>query len=122
MPTDEQIIDRIRKARRYRRAIGVACAALGLVMLLAVIFVTHRLHAQSDVVFREIGRHPRPTTQDTDDALGEARFGNGFALGFICAGGLAAASSLIVNGGFWFFATNRRDTLLLKYWDIRPKE
>ncbi len=120
LPTDEQIVERIRSGQRYRRPLGAVCAVLGVGGILLVLLAVRQLQTQSNAVFEELSRSPHPTTQQLAQSVDQARFGSGFEIGFMCAAGLAGASSLVASGCVWLLFTNRRDALLLKCWSRSP--
>lgn len=115
--TDAQIIERIRKARRYRRPLGAVCAALGVAGVLVGLWLLHKMEAQSTALFQEFARYPNPSTQQSIKFLDEVSFSSGLAIGFSFAVGLSGACSLAVSGFVWLLVKNRCDTLLLNCWD-----
>jgi hypothetical protein len=122
MRSDEQIIQSIRRDQRLRRPMGFACVVFGLIGVALVLYWTRDLRAQALSTFEQLSRAPRPTTQQVERAFDETRFTSGFALGCLCAAGLAGALPLAMHGLIWVFVRNRKDQLLLKLWDDRPPE
>jgi hypothetical protein len=122
MLSDEQIIQNIRRDQRLRRPLGFLFAILGLTGVALVGYWTHDRRAQALSTFEDLSRTPHPTTQQADRALDESRFTSGFALGSLCAAGLAGTLPLAVHGLIWVFVRSRRDLLLLKLWEQRPPE
>lgn len=119
LPSDEQIIERVRRAQRYRRPLGAACTVLGLAGVALVLFLVHGLRAQSLALLEQLGRVPEPTAQRVAQVLDHARFNSGFGIGLILAGGLSGASGLAASGLVWLLVSSRKDRLLLKCWDER---
>lgn len=122
MPSDEQIIQNLRRDQRLRRPLGIIFTILGLIGAALVCYWTQDLRAQSLATFDEMSRAPHPTTQQVERAFDESRFTSGFALGSLCAAGLAGALPLAMHGLIWVFVRNRKDQLLLKLWDDRSSE
>lgn len=116
-PSDEQIIERVRKAERYRRPLGALCLVFGLIGIALVVYWVHDLHVQSAAIFDELAKSPQPSTQRVAQSFDAARFNTGFSLGFMAAAGLAGAAECAVFGLIWVFIRNRKDRLLLKVWD-----
>jgi len=121
LPTDEQVIERVRRAQRYRRLIGIICIILGLVGIAIVAYWVHALETKSLAVFHELAEKSNPTTHDVERSIDETRFSMGFTLGFISASGFTGACGLCAAGFVYVLTSNRKDRLLLKCWDSKPE-
>ena len=120
LPSDADIIERVRTSHRRRRAIGAVCAVLGTCGLLLILYFVDSVYNQSQALLSEVARAPQPTTQQAAVSLNETRYIMGFTLGFLCAGGLAGTSTLAALGCLWLLTGgSRKDKLLLKCWDAQ---
>ena len=115
--TDEQLIDRVRRAQRYRRLIGTVCMVVGFLAIGVVVYWVNDMHARSLAILNSLARAANPTTQQVAQSLDESGFIIGFTVGVIAAGGFAGACVLSVTGLIHLLARNRKDLLLLKCWD-----
>ena len=117
LPTDEQVIERIRRWQRYRRPVGALCFLLGVAAVAIVLFWVHDLRAQSLALLSQLDPSKTPSTQEMQDSFEHAQYNWGFGLGFMLASGLAAGASLATSGLVWLLAQSRKDRLLLRCWD-----
>jgi hypothetical protein len=117
--TDEQLVERIRRAQRYRRLFGVICIILGLVGIAFCAYWINALETKSLAVFHEIADPSNPTTHEVERSLDQTRFNMGFALGFISASGFAGACGLCAAGFVYALTRNRKSKLLLDRWDSK---
>jgi len=116
--TDEEIIERIRREQRYRWPIGITCAIVGIAGLVVTFSYIQLIVSLSHDMTSPM--EPPPTTQQIARQLDQSRFYVGIALGFILAEGLTSFIGL-AGVGLWMFRNNRKDKMLLKYWDAnRP--
>jgi hypothetical protein len=69
LPSDEQVIERVCRAQRYRRPLGAACVILGLAGIALVFYFIHGLRAQSLEVLDQLGRLREPTTRQVAQVL-----------------------------------------------------
>jgi hypothetical protein len=117
--SDDALIERVRRARRYRRPLGAICLLVGLLGMALLAYWTHNMMARWQELFDELARSPSPTTQQFERGMNESRFLTGFGLGCTAAAFWAAANVCAVAGVVCLVARNRKDDLLLKCWDDR---
>ena len=120
LPTDEQVIEHIRRWQRYLRPAGAICFLLGLAAVALILYWIHDLRAQSLAFFSQLNDIRRPTTKDVQRSFDYAQYNIGFALGFGLATGLFAGTSLATSGLVWLLTQSRKDRLLLRCWDGQP--
>jgi len=116
-PSDELVIDRVRKEQRYRRPLGTVCVVIGLMGIGLVVYWVHDLDTQSVALFDELAKSPQPSTQHVAQSFDAVRFNTGFSLGFMAAAGLAGATECAVFGLVWITVPSSKDRLLLRVWD-----
>lgn len=117
LPTDEQVIERIRRWQRYRRPVGALCFVLGVAAVALVLYWVHDLRSQALAFFSQLDPTKTPTTQEMQLSFEHAQYNMGFGLGFILATGLSVGTSLAASGLVWLLVQSRKDRLLLQCWD-----
>jgi hypothetical protein len=120
LPTDEQVVERIRRWQRYRRPVGAICFLLGVAAVALILYWVHDLRAQSLALLSQLDPSRTPTTQQMQRSFDHAQYNMGFGLGFGLAAGLSAGVWLATSGLLWLLTQNRKDRLLLRCWDGRP--
>ena len=116
--TDEQIIDRLRRAQRYRRPLGIAFLCVGVVCAVLLFYFVNNMRTRSLAIFAELQPGSTPTTQQIKQTFDAAQFNIGFGLGSAFITGLTSCCSLAASG-FVFLFPNRKDRLLLECWGDR---
>ncbi|HEV7301716.1 MAG TPA: hypothetical protein VGN72_20430 [Tepidisphaeraceae bacterium] len=121
LPTDEQVIERLRFWQRRRRMVGVAMLVIGIAVVGGALYEVRKLHEQSVAIFAELDREAAPTTKTFEETMDQTQFNTGLMLGFLLATGLSAGASLAVTGLVCVITQNRKDRLLLQCWDDTMK-
>jgi len=119
LPTDEQVIERIRSWQRYRRPVGAICFLVGLAIVAFILYWVHDLRAQTLALLSQLDPSLTPA-QEMQRSFDHAQYNMGFGLGFILAAGLSAGTSLVTSGLICLLAQSRKDRLLLRCWDGQP--
>ncbi len=114
--TDEQIIARVYKSIRSRRMIGTIFLILGIAGFAAFLYWTNDLLAKAISMLIDLNHGPPPGRQQIDDLI-KMSANMGFTLGFFFAGGMGGCGSLAIHGLVMILFKNRKDHMLLKYWE-----
>ncbi len=119
--TDDQFIERVRKAQRYRRMAGAFCVFLGIVFGALFLYYLDNTQRQGLATLDEMQAIEQPTTQQQAQFTEHTQFYMGFGLGSLMAAGMMAAGWLVILGVVYLFTKDRKNEMLLRCWDSQHK-
>ena len=120
--SDAQVIERVRRVRRYRRPLGLLFVAVGLAGIVSYAYLFYYFQAQSSAYFDEFARVTQPAPRQVAQSIDEARLDTRFGLGLLLGSGISGAVEFGVLGLVWILCRSRKDRLLLQCWDDRAAQ
>jgi hypothetical protein len=117
MKSDAQIVENVRRVQSYRRPVGSLLLILGLFLVVMVLYESYnQFNSIHDALQKTLSDNQPDLFIDYTDTFSQMERMHLFSLGFVLACSLST-SMICIATGLALLVGNRKDQLLLKYWD-----
>ena len=117
--SDDNVIDRVRRFQRHRRKIATFMVVAGILSLVAgiscILWIQREWESTGSTLMAD------PTQADIVAAVDDTTFILGVSVGYTCAASILCGLLAAVHGLGMFLWRDRRNELLLEFWDSKSE-